>query len=240
MSGLALYFEQAGLSTVAIALVREHAQEMKPPRALWVPFPLGRPFGPPDDPDLQRRIIVAAFALLDADAGPLLEDFPDVPTAAPAPSAETPWVCPVSFPAPAADPNDRLTPLLDEIRALAPWYERARERRGRSTVGLSGRPVEEGAGQLVAMSAPGALESEAATAELVDALRWAADDLKAYYLEAASAQGGSGALEEIEAWFWRETEAARLLRDLRLRCLAQSDPALQDLGEFMLVPDNRV
>ena len=36
---------------------------MRPPRTLWVPFPLGRPFGVPDNPAFQRKVLVAALAL---------------------------------------------------------------------------------------------------------------------------------------------------------------------------------
>ena len=49
MSGLAKFLEDEGLATTLIALVREQAADVAPPRALWVPFELGRPFGAPDD-----------------------------------------------------------------------------------------------------------------------------------------------------------------------------------------------
>ena len=50
MSGLAKYFEEEGLATTLIALVRGQAEAVAPPRALWVSFPLGRPFGVADGP----------------------------------------------------------------------------------------------------------------------------------------------------------------------------------------------
>ncbi len=50
---------------------------MKPPRALWVPFELGRPMGVPNDQALQRRILLAALKLLEAGSRPILEDFPE-------------------------------------------------------------------------------------------------------------------------------------------------------------------
>lgn len=76
MGGLAHYLEDEGIPTTQISLIREHTTTMRPPRALWVPFPLGRPFGAPDDPALQRRTLLAALKLLEADAGPVLDDFP--------------------------------------------------------------------------------------------------------------------------------------------------------------------
>ena len=42
---LARSLEAAGLSTTSISLVREHTEKVKPPRALWVPFPFGLAFG---------------------------------------------------------------------------------------------------------------------------------------------------------------------------------------------------
>ena len=62
MSALAHYFEEEGLATTAIALVRHHAERIRPPRALWVPFELGRPLGAPDEPDFQKRVLRAALA----------------------------------------------------------------------------------------------------------------------------------------------------------------------------------
>jgi hypothetical protein len=238
VSGLALYFEDEGLATVSIALVKEHAIRMKPPRALWVPYPLGRPFGAPNDVELQKRIILSALELLKSDSGPVLEDFPDVPAAVEEDeSSQSAWLCPVSFPAPRADPGDRLTPVIDEIRALAPWYERAVEHRGRTTLGLSGRSLDDAVNLLVGYSEEGGAEPEESIAALIDAIRWSADDVKAYYFEAASGQSDSVAPSEFEQWFWNETEAAKLLQAVRLRCLAHDDAAIRDVGDFMLVPD---
>jgi hypothetical protein len=68
-------FEREGMATVSITLLREVTEKVAPPRALFVPYPLGYPLGKPNDAELQRRIIVAALALLERDALPLIEDF---------------------------------------------------------------------------------------------------------------------------------------------------------------------
>jgi hypothetical protein len=47
VSALGHYLEEEGIATVAISLIRPQTENTKPPRALWVPFELGRPFGPP-------------------------------------------------------------------------------------------------------------------------------------------------------------------------------------------------
>ena len=75
MGGLAHYIEDEGVATTQISLIREHSESIKPPRALWVSFELGRPLGVPDDPAFQKRVLLAALRLLDTDSGPVLEDF---------------------------------------------------------------------------------------------------------------------------------------------------------------------
>ena len=77
VSLVAAELERNGIATVALALLREIVERVRPPRALFVPFPLGFPLGRPDDPDLQRRVLEAALALLDDPEAspPLLRDF---------------------------------------------------------------------------------------------------------------------------------------------------------------------
>jgi len=58
-------------------LIRLHSEKIKPPRALWVPFELGRPLGIPNDPAFQRRILLATLQLFEAPSGPVLEDYPE-------------------------------------------------------------------------------------------------------------------------------------------------------------------
>lgn len=67
--------EYAGITTVSISLLREITEKIRPPRALFVPFPLGYPLGEPNNPDLQTRILRAAFALLLRTDVPVLEEF---------------------------------------------------------------------------------------------------------------------------------------------------------------------
>ena len=69
--------ERAGITTVAISLLREVAQALHPPRALFVPFPMGYPLGAPHNAALQHRVIAAAFSLLERNDVPILADFKD-------------------------------------------------------------------------------------------------------------------------------------------------------------------
>ncbi len=67
--------ERVGIPTVSITLLREVAVQLHPPRALFVPFPLGFPLGEPHNPALQHSIIAAALALLGREDLPVLESF---------------------------------------------------------------------------------------------------------------------------------------------------------------------
>jgi hypothetical protein len=62
---IATELERAGVSTVAIQLLREIAEKVRPPRALVVPFRHGYPLDVPDDPARQHAVIEAAFKMLE-------------------------------------------------------------------------------------------------------------------------------------------------------------------------------
>jgi hypothetical protein len=64
------------ISTTSITLLKKPTEMVKPPRALFVPYPFGYPLGKPNDPQLQHQIISAALQLLTSeDTPPLLVDF---------------------------------------------------------------------------------------------------------------------------------------------------------------------
>jgi len=68
--------ESAGISSVSILLLREVADQVRPPRSLWVPFPMGYPLGEPRRPDVQERVLLAALDLLPRHStAPILEDY---------------------------------------------------------------------------------------------------------------------------------------------------------------------
>ena len=83
MGAASHFLEDEGIATTGISLVRVNTEQMQLPRFLWVPFELGRPFGAPNEPDFQRRVLRSALELLERSDGPvILEDFPDdAPTA---------------------------------------------------------------------------------------------------------------------------------------------------------------
>lgn len=238
MSALAHYLEEEGVPSVAISLIRPQTERTGPPRALWVPFELGRPFGPPGDPGFQKRVILAALGLLERASGPIIiEDFAEDD---PRSGADPQWAPPL----PAASLPDRAPAKLAErveaeIAALSAAYDRARAPRGRSTVGLSGLSIEE-AGRCVAAWLRGeapASPNPAMSAGLL--LRFAVDDLKAYYLEAADPPGRAPSSRQLTDWLWTETAFAAALRHLREQLMQSGEDRLKVVGNFM-VPAARV
>jgi len=69
--------ERRGISTVCIELLREVAEAVRPPRALFVPFDHGYPLGRPHDAAGQHAVIETALALLERDDAvpPVLVDY---------------------------------------------------------------------------------------------------------------------------------------------------------------------
>ena len=66
--------ERNGIATVAVSLLKEVTSIIKPPRALFVPFPLGFPLGEPNNPTLQNSVICESLKLLSETDAPVLRD----------------------------------------------------------------------------------------------------------------------------------------------------------------------
>jgi len=62
---MARHFEEADLSTVSMSSALDITSLVKPPRAVFVNFPLGHQCGKPDDPTGQRAIVREALRLLE-------------------------------------------------------------------------------------------------------------------------------------------------------------------------------
>lgn len=74
VSLVAAELERRGIATVCLILLREVAEKVRPPRALWVPFRHGYPLGTPHDPEGQRSVLMAGLKLLEhPEPGPILE-----------------------------------------------------------------------------------------------------------------------------------------------------------------------
>ncbi len=198
MSVLAHVFEAAGIATVVLSSVREMALKTAPPRALHCEFPLGRPLGRPADPEFQHDVLARAFALLEADSGPVLVDHPDVIEA-----DEQPASCALP---PRYDPD--LPPAVDEARGLRKAYDRGLARRGVTSVGrvIDADGVPDALGVLDAI-----VEGEDwSTAGIPGGNTIAVcHDIRTYYEEAALelVDGPLPGGRALEDWFFDQTEA---------------------------------
>jgi hypothetical protein len=214
---LARALEGAGVPTVSIVFLKEHAIRTKPPRAVFVPFPYGYALGKPDDPQFQHQVLRAAFGLFDATTGPVLLEFPE--------KADAPAQLIQSSTFSVANVTDD---PADEVTAMRPYYEQWVHDRGRTAVGNSRIPERRFRGlirYLQAYAAGEKVEYAEKPAEIGDVqfIRYAADDLKAFMLEARMQQRPGDPSETLQSWLWRDTAVGLLLKRVAQK--------LKDTGE---------
>ena len=239
MSALGHYLEEEGIATVAVVLIRPQAENTKPPRALWVPFELGRPFGPPNDPTFQKRVVLTALGMLVEGGGPVrIIDFPDDdPRARPDPAWQPPFM-------PAAIVSGSAESLASRLEAEILLFQEAHrrwmEQHGRSTVGLSGLAIGDCARYVADWLRGKAPPSprDGFSAPLI--LRFAVDDLKAYCLEAAGAGTAKPSSLQLTDWFWNETATGAAIHVLREVLQAHEDERLRLIVSNFVVPAARV
>jgi len=209
---------------------------MKPPRALAVPFELGRPLGIPDNPAFQTQVMSAAFATLEHPGpGPVFKEFDqDIPAIDS--SGQQPWVCPVSF-AKKPEAEGFEGTVTEEIELLTPWYDKAQQAKGHTTVGASGLTVAEINRFLNRFFADkDMMDNPNPDLPLGDTFKLAVEDLKAFYNESAAAQPGYATSKDMADWFWGETSAGRMLLQLKQACSEHPDGLVKLFALFILVP----
>ena len=215
---------------------------MRPPRALFVPFELGRPFGPPNKPDLQQRVLFDVLKLLERNDGPLIEDF--VSSLADDNVSEEEnegWSCPVNLVNPRNDLTDIQNLALDlkqEIVLLHPWYQESIESfGGRRLDGLTPYSPEEIVDILLSFVEDPQIESFLSDQPISRALKLTADDLKHFYFQSAMARPTNISDGQLENWFYGETLAGKLLIKIRAICLDHDSKTLQLIGRTNFVPN---
>ena len=235
MSVLAHYFESEGFATVLVGFVREHIEAIRPPRALWLDFPMGRPLGKPNDPGFQMKVLRAAFELFERPSGPVLEDFADV---IPVEHGRMGYALPPELVLGSDDVGDveaQLAKVEAEMEALRPAYEAAVAARGRTTVGASGMPVAEFAAFIAAFVRGETPNSPRKGVTSIPMLKLVVEDLAAWYTEARTHRDRIDDLELMGRWFWEETEAGRLLLWLEAVALESDDKVLRAIVDMSLI-----
>lgn len=239
MSALGHYLEEEGIPTVVISLIRAQTENTRPPRALWVPFELGRPFGPPGDPAFQKRVILAALRLLERERGPVvIADFAEDD---PRGRSDPAWRAPLAK----SELRNASAPMLateleTEIANLEGSYRQAVAKRGRSIVGLSGLSIAAVGAYIAGWLRGEPQDSPRPNMSAVLTLRFAVDDLKAYYIEAALAGPGKPSSKQLGDWFWDETAAGAAIFALRRIYRTNEDERVATIAERFLVPGVRL
>ena len=241
MGALANFIERAGVATASISLIREQSEAVQPPRALWVPFALGRPLGSAEDPEFQKQVMRASLGMLATATQPTIEDYP---VEAPLEAESAQWVCPISFP---VTPDESLTArLVAEVIRLAPWSAETRTIRGRTLFGVTGAQPDQI--QAVAKAIGHIAESGDLTALPDEGVEWTfdmpllvrhlADDLRTFYHEAMAAQPGAGAPnhDALNDWIFGGTALGDSLQAIAEH-LTQDGSAFALLVRGLLIPE---
>jgi hypothetical protein len=241
VSGLAHYLEREGLPTTVIALIRPHAAQLRPPRALAVPFELGRPFGAPEAPDFQRRVLLEALSLLERTDGPILVDFADAP---PEPgSGLASWSAPIEAEEIAgdfSDPRVRTDAIKSEITALRPMRDQfVLEHGGRQFDRITPLTLDQIIDLIQGFILDPSIENPMPAFALRQTVKFATDDLKHFYYQAGLAGAGRITDIELDNWFFGNTLAGDLVLRLKAGFLSSSDAEMRLFAERSLVPSHQ-
>ena len=232
---LAHFFESYGFSTVLVGFVKEHIQAIKPPRALWLNFPMGRPLGKPNDAEYQKKVIRSAFSLFDSSSGPVLEDFPDI---IPVKNGRMGYALPVELVMKKNEIGDVdiiLKEIENEIQDLKQAYDNAISDRGRTTVGASEMSISDFA-PFIAIFVKGDIpKSPRKGLGAIPQLKLVVEDLQAYYTEAVTHRDGIDDFEKIGSWFWEKTKAGRLILSLEAVSLESENRVLRQIVDMSLI-----
>ena len=224
MSGLAHFLEDEGLSTVVVALVREHVVKMSPPRALWVPFEMGRPFATPNNIALQQRVLKAALSLLDAsDTQPLVRDF----TEETGDLDDNSWTSPTPL---------STESVLAEAKSILPIWQKAQARISKTTFGISGLSPETVVEFIDRYLTSDPMPNPKGMAP-VSRARFAIDDIKLIYFESAFADGGQPSSHQLNEWFWKQTLAGKMILDFQEAARIGDDENLRLISGSLVPPE---
>ena len=211
MSELARIFENAGLTTTGIVLLKEHAMKVKPPRMLAVPLNFGNTLGEANNPSFQHEVLKSAFGLLHNTKGPVLTDF-KVETVSD-PIVQGSQVKNTSI-------QNGLS-AKDEIKVAMDNYEAwLKQNDARTAVGLSGVHYSKFPEivEFIVDFVKGRARDCPQKPEGVSVarfLRYCVDDLKAFTFESKMASDRQLNVNELHQWFWIETAVAALIMDLK-------------------------
>ena len=201
-----------------------------------MPFPFGRPLGPPNQPNVQLDVLRRTLALVDEPSGPIIVDYPD--NLDEEQEDDTAWSCPVTFPAcvPETESDALTTQLQQEAQLLQPWFYEGLRQRGRTAVGTSGKTADS-IGEMLGILARFATEGDMTVPDgyahpMPQLLRYITDDVRGFYDEAAISKPGAvfpAPLDLLE-WFFLTTVAGDVFYQVRNRLRASDILVLMAKG----------
>ena len=218
-----------------VGFVREHIENLEPPRAMWLDFPMGRPFGKPNDPAYQTGIIRAGLKLFDASSGPILEDFPDT---IPVKDGRMGYAIPPEYVFTVDEIGDvdaLVSEVQSEVEALRPAYESACAARGRTTVGASELAIDEFAPFIAEFVKGEKPKSPRKGITAIPLLKLVVEDLNAYYTETRTHRDNIDDFELLGTWFWVECKAGKLIMWLEAVSLESEDKVLRQIVDMSLI-----
>ena len=235
MCGLAQIFESQGFSTVLVGFVKEHMEIIKPPRALWLNFPMGRPMGKPNDPEFQKNVIRVAFELLQKSPGPVLEDFPEI---IPVKEGRMSYALPVDlvYKVNQLGDIDKLTDEVNkELSNLMPDYLKSIDINGRTTVGASEMKISDFVPYISEFAKGNKPKSPRKGLPAIPLLKLVVEDLNAVYTETRIYRDKIDNFEILGKWFWEETNAGKLLLAIEAVSLESDDQVLRQIASMSLL-----
>ncbi len=160
------------------------------------------------------------------------------------PQAVLQIACPVSFGPKKENLSEKellLELFLEEFAQMSTWYEQALSKNKQTTAGVSGLSPEAVAEFIAAFVRLEVVADGIGNISVADGLRMAAEDLKAFYFDAVSAQPGQPTdSRSLAEWFWGQTSAAKVINEIRKISLKGESKEMQLLGKLLLVPRNQL
>ena len=137
----------------------------------------------------------------------------------------------------------KVNSVQEEAACILPDWERVRDRNGRTTTGISGLSLAEAVDFIDRYHSADAMPNPKGPNYIsmarVSRARFAVDDIKAYYLEAAMVNGGHPSSLQLREWFWEATLAGLMIRAFQDQARTSEDANLKLIASS-LVPASRV
>lgn len=197
--------------------------------------------GAPKNASFQKKVILAALALFKNEQGPVLEYFEHESPDTEVENEAVMWSCPISFsqPAPPGTGKEKqVSAFREEVMELMPWFDLSMENRGRTPMStFEPYPAAEILCNYLLDKSP---EIPQPDLSIAVAIRLAVQDLESFYYEAITSMPGMKPTSKAFAdWFWTQTVAGKIIKEIKEKCIRENDEELQVTGKRFLVPMGR-